>query len=84
MRPFVSFVTSKAVQLLWLETHEPMRYRPSMTSKLLGITLYEPGPASILRELSSLTARWMRQLRSSMKSSEIIIAPSYTDEAPAI
>ncbi len=57
-----------------------------MTSRSLGDYAYESDPVSILVELSFSTVRWaVTQLRRCMALSfEIIIAPSYTDEALAI
>ncbi len=56
-----------------------------MILKQLGITLMSPIQCSF-GGIIVLTVRWMlRQLRRCMAFSfEIIIAPSYTDEAPAI
>ena len=66
------------------QTHEPMWYRSKlMTSKQLGTTLMEADPVSIFggivvlnREVNAETAKKMHGV-----FLEIIIAPSYTDEA---
>ena len=57
-----------------------------MTSRLLGIMLMSLTQCLSLVELLFSTVRWtLRQLRRcTMSSLEIIIAPSYTDEALAI
>ena len=85
MLPFVSSVTSKTVQPLWLSSMNPCGIGQADDIETAWDYAYESDPVSIFGgivvlngEVDTSTAEKMRVFL------EIIIAPSYTDEALAI